>query len=42
MTTNQELKDLQNAFQTLDKNKDGVLSKDELKEAYAKVYKSKE
>ncbi|CAK57234.1 unnamed protein product (macronuclear) [Paramecium tetraurelia] len=42
MTTNKELEDLQKSFQSLDKNKDGVLSKAELVEGYTKVLKNKE
>ncbi|CAD8208692.1 unnamed protein product [Paramecium pentaurelia] len=42
MTTNKELEDLQKTFQSLDKNKDGVLNKTELVEGYTKILKSKE
>ncbi|CAD8206359.1 unnamed protein product [Paramecium octaurelia] len=42
MTTNKELEDLQKSFQSLDKNKDGVLNKAELVEGYTKVLKNKE
>ncbi|CAD8119762.1 unnamed protein product [Paramecium sonneborni] len=42
MTTNKELEDLQRTFQSLDKNKDGVLNKAELVEGYTKILKSRE
>lgn len=37
MTSKEEKKELMNAFKILDKNKDGVLSKEELIEGFQKV-----
>ena len=34
MSTNKELEDLKNSFKFLDKNHDGILSKEELIEGY--------
>ncbi|CAD8168988.1 unnamed protein product [Paramecium pentaurelia] len=42
MTTNQEQEELIKAFQVLDKDQNGIISKDELIEGYSQVLKDKE
>ncbi|CAD8150941.1 unnamed protein product [Paramecium pentaurelia] len=42
MTNHKEIEDLQNTFQCLDINRDGVISKEELIEGYKKIIKSQE